>query len=50
MWTSGSGIGEGLGCLVAIIGAACVALGGLIVWAAPIVWAWLKPIIHQATS
>ena len=50
MWTSGGSIGEGLGCFLVVVIAAAAAFGALLMWLAPMVWGWLKPIIHQVTA
>lgn len=48
MWFNGAW--EGLVVLAVLLAVSAAILGGLIVWAAPIVWGWLQPIIHQATA
>ncbi len=49
-----SNLGEAIGRAIAAQMLALIAgafvLGGLLVWLLPKLWAWLKPLIHAATS
>ena len=46
----GRDIAAGLAGLIVGLAVICFALGGLVVWGIPILWHWLKPIIHGLTQ
>jgi len=46
----GRGMGDAVAGLVIALCVFSVVIGGLIVWLAPKVWAWIKPIIHAVTA
>lgn len=46
----GKGIGDAMMGAFLVVAVVCFAGGAALVWLAPKVWAWLKPIIHAFTA
>lgn len=50
MWADWNIYAARLAFFLLVIALACVALGAFLMWLIPLVWDWLKPIIHGATA
>lgn len=46
----GTAIADAVGAAILTLVVVAFVVGGLVVWLAPIVWGWMKPLIHQFTA
>ena len=46
----GRDIAQGVGAIIVVAFIVAFALGALVMWGLPLLWHWLKPIIHGLTQ